>query len=282
MINRELLTHEDFRPPSEEYVEAVNNFFEIESDQVLNFNLLPKRIPLQKLWQEALPLIDQNPQDRELYIGWDLIDRKLQITEVTEGLKYEEIVQDPIQKSLSFQTGGELQPLNTHLIDFHTHPFVPDLERSTRKKHLQIYRMPRSTVSDLFGFSKDSRHLARVIVDISQRKNEKVGSSFVAMKTTASWNTNQPGWQTYLWELLNSEYLGLPIHIHETVDEVFCGHLVIERRLQPDEQWSRTAGLAIYRGLVWEDTDKPQYAIRYDEFYRRLLAMKKSRFFGLL
>src|SRR3990167_5320311 len=169
MTNRELLTHEDFRPPSEEYLAAVNKFVGIENNQVLNFKALPNRISLRNLWQEALPLIDQYPQDRELYIGWDLIDRKLQITEVTEGLKYEEIAQDPIQKSLGFQTGGELQPLNTHLIDFHTHPFVPDLERSTRKKHLQIYRMPRSTVSDLFGFSKDSGRLARVIVDISQR-----------------------------------------------------------------------------------------------------------------
>lgn len=262
---------------------AVNQFLGIDYEGILPPKDLPKSINLYNFWQEASSIINNHPVDRELYMGWDLEGDDLQVSEVVEGLKKDEI---PLRENYVDRKAGKRVlgrvTHKSHLINFHTHVFNSENESYEDKRDKVRRNTPHSSYSDLEAFVLIPSQYADIIVDISNRKDIRVGRVFAALKTTDSWwDINRRNLRLkrkeLLWEMYRSELTG--VNDTEIVGKpIFArqGTEAMVRILRSDEHWSRFAGISIYRGLILSPPQKKLVAYRWDVFYQKLRAIKKS------
>lgn len=271
-----------FQPFSKKEANAVNHFLGIEAVGALDASCLPERVYLGDFWRTASPILKEHPSNRELYIGWDLVNGQLKIVEVAEGKQRAEIIQEELDDEFSIKFGTVFH--HPHLLNFHTHVLGPDRTLDKDRRETILETTPRSSYDDFDDFVLNPREYASIIVDTSLRGKIRVGRVLVALKTTNSWDIG--GEETYRWRGLE---LGLEMwrraelrgsYKYKTCRQPFCvgkGAKAMIKRLQADEHWSSFTGLAIYRGQLLENPVINPFAIRWDIFYKKLMAMKKKK-----
>lgn len=271
-------------PISEQEATVINSLLGISVEGIVDPNKLPESIHLDKFWLEASSILKEHPDDRELFIGWDLVEGKLQVTEVFVGLQPHEIPPELLDynKKVGYRSFGWLPPHKPHLLVFHSHSRT-SYEVSRKNNFKRIFcTTPPSSYSDLSDFVLRPDEYANIIVDISAKKDFRVGRVLVALKTTDSWDVNKENCQIKSLLLQMEMQVAELRRIHDTEivgQPLFAGQgtkAMIEI-LGSDEHWSRFTDLTIYRGLIFESPEPKLLAYRWDVFYRKLKAMKRQK-----
>lgn len=281
-------------PFSKEGATAVNRFFGLETVGPLNSHNLPQRIFLGNLWQENLPILKKYPLDRELYIGRDFVEGKLQVAEIVVGKQKKEIAAEDAELA---EKGGFNPPRlslgevshQAHLFAFHTHVLDPDMVLPKDRKERIVQETPDSGYGDLAWLVLNPKAYIQTILDIGLWDKVIVGRALVVIKTTAWIIDRRNDLSDIQKGLMRKEFLMkilakfaadvLSDRKHKVCQmpkQVTPSSQKMILRLQSDENWCNSTGIAIYRGLVLQDANKDLRAYRWDVFYRRLMAMERK------
>lgn len=267
---------------SQEEASAVNQFFGINHGGVLDAYNFPRSVCLGNLWKEVSPILDEHPSDRELYIGWDFVEGRLEVEEVVEGLKREEIIKQHPSVDNAFVIALGMVTHRPHLVNFHTHVLDPNhaLARDRGKRLSEA--TPRSDFDDLSGLIMRPSSYVDVILDTKLRNQSIVGRALVALKTSKSWLISDDNYQSkdsYLaFEMYRAQLRGISRSRLRKASR-FSSHRVSEmtEMLRRDDHWFNFTGLAIYRGLLHSNPEHRSSAFRWDVFHNRLVSIRKKR-----
>lgn len=262
----------------------VNKFLGIDpATGILPESPSPARINIDYFTPEILKHIKEHPLDTELFIGWDLVNGRPQITEVTEGLTPAEVEKrneeyakedNPILKR---KLVGSVRPQGRHLIEFHTHPraIYTDDEWELVDKIRQA--TPATYWADFFNFLKCPSTYASFVLDTSEWNGAMVGRVLFAMKTENSMKINEENSLLNILILTHEIQFNefLDNHPHKYAKQMLFGDNQMVNRLQQDEHWAATTGICLYRGKVWENS-KSVKLLRWDKYYDRLMKLRKK------
>lgn len=281
---------EMLRQYGEEEATAINYFLGLETVGTLNADRPPPRLYLGELWRQVSPILKQHPIDRELFIGWDLIDRDLRVTEVVEGRQRAEIQAENerlVKERKWHETSsawGQIANCNFHTFSFHSHVLDPRRTLPQARYEQVSQSTPPSSYGDLSGLVLSAKEYARGVLDIKLQNRAFPGRIIVALKTTKSWPINEANYKERAGDLMYEMYYTDGFDLHEdfatTVKlpsrNVNPGALEAIKRLQSDEHWWRFAGVVIYRGLLSANPEINSTALRWDLFYQKLMGVRPT------
>jgi len=269
---------------SEQVATAINHFLGIEQEGTLPFKNLPPRIDLKEFCRVVLPILEEHPADREIAVGWNLNEGQLRVTEVVEGITRSELQEEDFENEYErrFMLGSV--EIGIHPLTFHSHIVEPTFSLPIGRKERVLATTPASCYGDLIFLVLDPQAYVDIIVDTNLKGENILGRVLVSFKTANSWRITEENFWHYGKKLFfgpfKSELTGTwRYHDFRVCRKPFmvgARPLAMIERLQQDELWSNYTGLGIYRGLLLTDPEKASFAVRWDLFYQRLMAMRKK------
>lgn len=259
-------------PPSKEFTEeeatAVNHLFGIEKKGGLKPEEFPPTIDLSEWWKTTKAKLDEHPSDRELFLGWDPANGKLEITEETEGQAFEDIEQ--AERYFGRTIEGRVTPKAIRLLNFHSHTEPPEelLPEPQTAIEQFLKDIPQTHWRDITKILvTEPNAYASIVVDTSRREEGVAMPVLVMFKTAESPVVTEANYWQYrekLEDLLREELLGF--------DRTRSWRELFGRKHRPrymdilfkDSRWRDEFGLVIYRGFLSENIDEPQIIRRSD------------------